>query len=178
MDGRSIKDNQRQKIMNYDEDKVDDFSLALLYLVSHGREEGCGAWAWKGFDWDTLNRLHEKGLISNPIGKAKSVGMTEEGFLKAEALFEKYFMSPSAITQVDPAAFPKLTAPAKKRWNQIPEKIKKEILNEVWCANCRKSSPMQLREGAMDTRCLVLRGTCKRCGGDVARLIEPAETII
>ena len=78
--------------MKYDEDKVDELTLALLYLVAHSREEGCGARAWKGFDWDTLNRLHGKGFISNPIGKAKSVGMTEEGFLKAKELFEKHFI--------------------------------------------------------------------------------------
>jgi hypothetical protein len=66
--------------MDYDEEKVDEFTLALLYLVVHDRREGFGAKAWKGFDWDTMNRLHKKGFITNPVGKAKSVGMTEEGF--------------------------------------------------------------------------------------------------
>jgi len=65
--------------------------ITLLYLVVYERHEGMGARAWKGFDWETLNRLHEKGYILNPIGKAKSVEMTEEGFLKAEELFEKHF---------------------------------------------------------------------------------------
>jgi hypothetical protein len=78
--------------MQYDEDKVDELTLALFYLVAYGRKKGCGARVWKGFDWDTLNRLHNKGLISNPIGKAKSVGMTEEGFLKSKELFEKHFI--------------------------------------------------------------------------------------
>jgi hypothetical protein len=78
--------------MNYDEDKIDEYTLALLYLVAHERYEGMGARAWKGFDWDTLNRLHEKGYISNPVGRAKSVGMTEEGFLKAKELFERLFV--------------------------------------------------------------------------------------
>jgi hypothetical protein len=77
--------------MNYDTDKIDEYTLALLYLVTHERHEGLGARVWKGFDWDTMNRLHEKGYISNPIGKAKSVGMTEEGFLKAKELFERHF---------------------------------------------------------------------------------------
>jgi hypothetical protein len=78
--------------MEYDQEKVDECTLALLYLVTHNREEGFGARAWKGFDWDTMNRLHEKGLISNPVGKAKSVVMTEEGFRKAEELFRKHFV--------------------------------------------------------------------------------------
>ena len=79
--------------MEYDEDKVDECTLALLYLVTHDRQKGCGARAWKGFDWDTMNRLHEKGLISNPISKAKSVAMSEEGFKKAEELFKKHFVN-------------------------------------------------------------------------------------
>jgi hypothetical protein len=77
--------------MDYDEEKVDEYALALLYLVVHERQEGFRARAWKGFDWDTMNRLHEKGLITNPVSKAKSVGMTEEGFKKSENLFKFFF---------------------------------------------------------------------------------------
>ena len=77
--------------MDYDKDKIDEYTLALLYLVTNERHEGFGARAWKGFDWDTMNRLYEKGCISNPIGKTKSVGITEEGFLKAKELFERHF---------------------------------------------------------------------------------------
>lgn len=77
--------------MKFDKDKVDDMTLALLYLVICERYEGNGGRAWKSFDWDTLNRLHEKGLLMNPISKAKSVGMTEEGVKQAESLFVKHF---------------------------------------------------------------------------------------
>ena len=77
--------------MDYDSDKVDEYTLALLYLVIHDRREGDGARAWKGFDWETMNRLHEKGYLSNPVGKAKSVVMDEEGYKKAEELFKKFF---------------------------------------------------------------------------------------
>jgi hypothetical protein len=81
--------------MDYDQDKVDEYTLALLYLVSHDRLEGSGARAWKGFDWDTMNRLYDKGLIRNPRGKAKSVVMTEEGYQKAENLFFEHFVNKS-----------------------------------------------------------------------------------
>ena len=81
--------------MDFDNDKIDEFTLALLFLVTHGRQERCGARAWKGFDWDTLNRLHEKGYISNPVGKAKSICMSEEGYLKARELFERHFVKKS-----------------------------------------------------------------------------------
>ena len=77
--------------MNYNKDKVDDFTLALLYLVSHDRTEGFGARAWKTFDWDTMDRLHEKGFITDPIVKAKSVAITEEGFERSKELFKEFF---------------------------------------------------------------------------------------
>lgn len=50
--------------MEYDKEKVDELTLALLYLVMF--DEQHGSFAWKGFDWETMNRLHEKGYISNP----------------------------------------------------------------------------------------------------------------
>lgn len=156
--------------MNYDEDKIDEFTLALLYLVAHERHVGMGARAWKGFDWETLNRLHDKGYISNPVGKTKSVGMTEEGFLKAKELFERHF-----VKELKTVPFPKLTGAAKKRWNQVPERIRKDIMGCVWCTRCRAGMPMQFREGEMSGRSLVLRGTCKKCGGEIARVIEPDE---
>lgn len=71
---------------NYDEGKVDDMVLALMYLTLHDEYR-----AWKGFDWDALNRLYEKGMILNPVGKTKSLVLTEEGLARSEALFERHF---------------------------------------------------------------------------------------
>ena len=156
--------------MNYDENRVDDFTLALLYLVAHEREEGHGARAWKGFDWETLKRLYEKGYLSNPVGKAKSVIMTEKGFLKAKEVFEKHFMNEKKTIPL-----PKFTPLAMKHWNQVPEKIRKDIIDNVWCSRCKSGTSMQLQEGAIEKQCLILRGTCRQCGGEIARLIEPAE---
>ena len=69
--------------------KIDDAVLALLYLTSF--EQYGGVRAWKGHDWDALNRLHEKGMISDPRSKAKSVVMSEAGAKRAKRLFEKLF---------------------------------------------------------------------------------------
>jgi len=77
--------------VDYDMDRIDEYTLALLYLVARREREGFAARAWKGFDWDTMKRLHEKGYISDPVGKAKSVAMSEEGFRKAKELFERHF---------------------------------------------------------------------------------------
>lgn len=71
--------------MEYDEDKVDKMALALMYLTTfQGR-------SWKGYDWDILDRLHEKGYISNPVSKSKSVILSEEGRKLSEDLFKEYF---------------------------------------------------------------------------------------
>jgi len=74
--------------MEYNKDKVDEMTLALLYLVNFKERDYEVARAWKGFDWDTMDRLHQKGWISNPKGKAKSVSVTEEGAKRSEQLFE------------------------------------------------------------------------------------------
>ena len=73
--------------MDIDEDKIDEAVLALLSLTIHDQ---CRA--WKGHDFDVLNRLHEKGFIQDPINKNKSVVLTKEGLSMSESLFEKLFM--------------------------------------------------------------------------------------
>ena len=75
--------------MEYDENKVDEVVMALLYLTMF--DHGGMTRAWKGHDWDSLNRLFEKGWISDPKSKAKSVVMMDEGRHAAEELFRKYF---------------------------------------------------------------------------------------
>ena len=72
--------------MEIDTDRIDDAVLALLLLGLHDEWR-----AWKGFDWDAMERLHRQGMISNPMGKAKSVMFTEEGKRRAEQLFEQLF---------------------------------------------------------------------------------------
>ena len=72
--------------INDEIDEIDEATLALLYLGLHDRYR-----AWKGFDWGAMDRLHRKGLISDPVGKAKSVVFTEEGLREAERLFRELF---------------------------------------------------------------------------------------
>ena len=76
--------------MELDTYKIDDAVLALLYLGLHD-----GARAWKGFDWEAMNRLHERGYITDPRGKAKSVVFTEEGLERAQRLLEELFSRPA-----------------------------------------------------------------------------------
>ena len=72
--------------MDIDTDRIDAAVLALLLLGLHD-----GSRVWKTFDWDAMNRLHDKGIISDPVGKAKSVVLTEEGQREAERLFQEMY---------------------------------------------------------------------------------------
>jgi hypothetical protein len=69
-----------------DTDKIDEAVLALLQLTLHDTVR-----AWKGHDWAVLNRLHHKGMIDNPVGKAKSVVLTDQGLAESERLFRALF---------------------------------------------------------------------------------------
>lgn len=65
---------------------VDEAALAIMLLGLH---EG---WrTWKGFDWEVLNRLHDKGFITDPKTKAKSVIFKERGLEESQRLFERLF---------------------------------------------------------------------------------------
>ena len=69
-----------------DENKIDQAVLALLSLGLHEDIR-----AWKGFDWGALDRLHKKGFIQDPRGKAKSVVFTEKGLQESGRLLEEMF---------------------------------------------------------------------------------------
>lgn len=72
--------------MNIDEEKVDKAILALLQLTLHDEYR-----AWKGLDFEVMNRLHEKGFIHDPVNKYKSIALTKEGLKKSKELFEAMF---------------------------------------------------------------------------------------
>jgi hypothetical protein len=72
--------------VDIDTDKIDEAVLALLFLTLHDRVR-----AWKGHDWDVLDRLYRKGMIDNPVRKAKSVVLTDERLSESERLFRKLF---------------------------------------------------------------------------------------
>jgi hypothetical protein len=86
--------------MELDTNKIDEAVLALLYLGLHD-----GTRVWKSFDWDAMDRLHEKGLITDPRSKALSVLLAPEGLTRAKELLVELFgkrAGPGAAP--DPAA--------------------------------------------------------------------------
>jgi len=77
--------------VDVDADKIDEAVLALPYLTL---PDGFGSGkATIGTRW---GRLHRKGMIGDPIGKVKSVVLTDEGLAESERLFGKLFGGPAA----------------------------------------------------------------------------------
>jgi hypothetical protein len=72
--------------LEIDQGKLDQTVLALLSLGRHERDR-----TWKAFDWEVMGRLHRQGYITDPVGKAKSVVLTEEGLRESERLFRTLF---------------------------------------------------------------------------------------
>jgi hypothetical protein len=85
--------------VDLDPDRIDDAVLALLRLGLHDEHR-----VWKGFDWDALARLHEKGFITDPVGRAKSVLLTEAGLAESERLLVRLFGREGPSASVDPPA--------------------------------------------------------------------------
>ena len=72
----------------YDKKRVDELVLALLHLTSF--KNGELVRAWKSHDWDALDRLCDKGFISDPKSKSKSVVLSDDGARKAQELFQAF----------------------------------------------------------------------------------------
>jgi len=63
----------------------------------------CSDRAWKSFGRHYLNRLYATGLISGPVGRAKSVAFTSEGQAWAEALLLTLLGESSGSATLGPA---------------------------------------------------------------------------
>jgi hypothetical protein len=75
--------------MRYDESKIDEAVLAVLYLTAFERDGA--TFAWKGIDREATNRLFERGLIDDPKGQAKSILFTSVGLARAKAAADRLF---------------------------------------------------------------------------------------
>ncbi|WP_236168928.1 DUF6429 family protein [Pseudomonas atacamensis] len=65
---------------------IDDAVLALL--AAYSSDDGN---AWKGYDFEIMNRLHAQGLISNPVNRNKSIWLTEEGLERGREIAGRMF---------------------------------------------------------------------------------------
>ncbi|WPN31119.1 DUF6429 family protein [Pseudomonas sp. P5_109] len=72
--------------MEYDDKLIEDAVLALLATFSFDSGN-----AWKGFDFEVMNRLHEHGFISDPVNRKKSIWLTEEGLERGRRIAGQLF---------------------------------------------------------------------------------------
>ena len=72
--------------MEYDDKLIEEAVLALLTTFSSDNGN-----AWKGLDFETMNRLHEQGFISNPVNKNKSIWLTAEGLERDRQIADRLF---------------------------------------------------------------------------------------
>ncbi|MBK4989217.1 DUF6429 family protein [Pseudomonas sp. S36] len=72
--------------MEYDDRLIEDAVLVLLAAYSSDKGN-----AWKGFDFEIMNRLHERGLISDPVNRNKSIWLTAEGLEQGRQLADQLF---------------------------------------------------------------------------------------
>jgi len=69
-----------------DWDKLAECALGILWLNLHEDVR-----VWKSMPWEITDILYEKGWISDPKSKAKSVVLTEDGERLAQEFLEKHF---------------------------------------------------------------------------------------
>ncbi|MBC3209100.1 hypothetical protein HU755_20035 [Pseudomonas sp. SWRI111] len=81
--------------MEYDRKLIDDTVLALLAACSSASGN-----AWKGYDFEIMNRLHEQGLISDPVNRNKSIWLTEEGLERGREIAERMFGAKAEVGHV------------------------------------------------------------------------------
>ncbi len=78
-------------VQNTGNEFIENLALALIYLSSW-KEGEAGTEvqrAWKGYDFNILDKLKEKGFI-NFSNSAKSLYVTVDGVKKAEEAVEKF----------------------------------------------------------------------------------------
>jgi hypothetical protein len=74
-----------------DTGRIDEAVLALMFLTLHRNREWEPWRTWKSFDWAAMGRLHDEDLILDPVGKAKSVELTDEGYRRCEEAYHRLF---------------------------------------------------------------------------------------
>ena len=67
------------------------------------------------------------------------------------------------------------TPMAAVQWITISQEGRSRILANVFCGQCRDSVPITNFTGEEHQGDVYLKGSCARCGHDVARLVETSE---
>lgn len=87
--GRPMSNHEKRPVAlpdDLDQEKMAEAALALLSLTS----DQYGS-VWKGLDWDLMNLLFNKGWISDPQTKNKSVQLSAVGRESADRFRREHF---------------------------------------------------------------------------------------
>lgn len=60
---------------------------------------------------------------------------------------------------------------ALQKWQSIPKNLQNQLKGNVFCRNCRNTT-INIDSINSDQFGIILTGTCIKCGGPVARVIE------
>ena len=60
---------------------------------------------------------------------------------------------------------------AAKKWSLIPAPMRQLLLNNVFCSKCGETTIVEYTMHD-DKLGILLKGKCRKCGSDVARLVE------
>ena len=60
---------------------------------------------------------------------------------------------------------------AARKWKQVPQDLQKRIVDNVFCRECRNTTIVDYDIHDNEYGVL-LKGKCKKCGNDVARVVE------
>lgn len=112
--------------MTIDTDRIDDAVLALLHLTLHDQDR-----ALKGFDSETLGRLHQKGMIDDPAGESKSVALSSDGLRRSSELFEAMFARQAAGKSLSEAPGTQVGTEQPSRYPHIKVKLA-DLGDQLW----------------------------------------------
>lgn len=74
------------------------------------------------------------------------------------------------VTNVE--RLPSFTPEARRLWAAVPGHVRPQLLCNVYCGTCRGSTTITHFSGGVRHKMLVLSGRCKRCGSEVARVVD------
>jgi len=60
---------------------------------------------------------------------------------------------------------------AMKKWDEIPKAMQSRIIRNVFCGKCSVTTIVDY-DVTLSDGLVLLRGKCKICGGDVARVVD------
>lgn len=60
---------------------------------------------------------------------------------------------------------------AAQKWGKLPKNMQERIINNVFCTTCGVTTIVEYSIND-DKLSVLLKGKCKKCGKDVARMVE------